>query len=83
MEGNSFGIPAIVTNIGAQAEITIDGKTGYHVPPQDAQAIAAAIDQMLDNPEQYRTLSRQALEHSKSFDLKAHRARLLEIFQAI
>ncbi len=83
MEGNSFGLPAIVTNIGAQAEITIDGQTGYHVPPKDAQAIADAIDHMLDNPEHYHTLSKQALEHSKSFDLTTHRARLLEILSKI
>jgi len=83
MEGNSFGIPAIVTNIGAQAEITIDGRTGYHVPPKNSQAIADAIDHMIDNPNHYHALSKQAIEHSRNFDLKAHHARLLEIFLSI
>ncbi|MDA8744863.1 glycosyltransferase family 4 protein [Rubripirellula amarantea] len=83
MEGNSFGIPAIVTNIGAQAEITIDAVTGYHVPPKDAQAIAEAIDHMLANPDHYHLLSQQAIEHSKSFDLAAHRLRVRSIFESI
>ncbi len=83
MEANSFGIPAIVTNIGAQAEITLDAVTGYHVPIRDARAIADAIDDMLCRPHHYRALCEQALRHSRSFDLRAQRTRLLEIFQSI
>lgn len=83
MEGNSFGIPAIVTDIGAQAEITVNGETGYHVPVRDSQAIADAIDHMIDNPDHYRQLSTNALQYSNGFDLTSHRARVLEIFQTL
>ncbi len=38
-----FNKPMIVTNVGGLAEIVLDGKCGYVVPPENPQAIAEAI----------------------------------------
>jgi len=83
MEGYSFGIPAIATNIGAQAEITLDGETGILVPPHSPRAIADAIDQLLAQPDVYAHMSAQALRHAETFDLKAFEVRVAQIFQGI
>jgi len=40
----AFGKPVIVADSGALAEVVIPGKTGWVVPPNDAPALAAAID---------------------------------------
>jgi glycosyltransferase involved in cell wall biosynthesis len=81
MEGYSFGIPAIVTNIGAQAEITLDGETGVLVPVQNATAIADAVDHFLQNPQLYATMSANALRRAQEFDLNAFERKVREIFQ--
>lgn len=83
VEGYCFGIPAIVTNIGAQAEITINGKTGIHVPIKNAKAIAEAIDYLLDNPHIYEQMSRNSLEYVKQFDMKIFNEKICEIMGAI
>lgn len=38
-----FGTPVITTRVGGLQEVVKDGQTGLVVPPQDAEALAAAI----------------------------------------
>jgi glycosyltransferase involved in cell wall biosynthesis len=42
------GIPVISTNVGGLGEMIEDGRTGYIIPPEDAQAIADAVAKCLE-----------------------------------
>jgi len=44
-----FHVPAVVTNIGSFSEIVTDKRTGFHVPPRDSKAIAAAVIDFFEN----------------------------------
>jgi len=39
----NFDRPVIATNVGGLAEVVIDGRTGYVVPPDDPESLATAI----------------------------------------
>jgi glycosyltransferase involved in cell wall biosynthesis len=39
----NFGKPVIATAVGGLAEVVLDGRTGYVVPPRDPGALAAAV----------------------------------------
>jgi len=39
----NFDRPVIATDVGGLAEVVIDGRTGYVVPPEDPEALAQAI----------------------------------------
>jgi glycosyltransferase involved in cell wall biosynthesis len=41
------GLPCVTTGVGAIGEAAIDGETALVVPPQDADALARAIDRLL------------------------------------
>jgi glycosyltransferase involved in cell wall biosynthesis len=44
------GLPVISTPVGSIGEIVQDGDTGRLVPPEDAPALAAAIESLLADP---------------------------------
>jgi glycosyltransferase involved in cell wall biosynthesis len=50
LEGMSYRIPVIGSAIGGITDIITDGETGLLVPPEDAAAIAAAIEKVATDP---------------------------------
>jgi glycosyltransferase involved in cell wall biosynthesis len=48
-EAMMMELPVVATDVGAVREVVEDGRTGYVVPPLDAQALAAAVLRVIDN----------------------------------
>jgi glycosyltransferase involved in cell wall biosynthesis len=51
IEAMAASLPVIATNVGGNAEAVEDGVSGLIVAPEDAPALAAAISQLLVDPE--------------------------------
>src|SRR5262249_1505501 len=49
-EAMAMGRPVVATNAGGPTEIIEDGRTGFLVPPQDDEALAARIITLLQDP---------------------------------
>ncbi len=61
----SFAKPVVATRVGALEEVVEDGVTGRLVPPADSESLAAAIADLLQNPEARQAMGvagRQKLE---------------------
>jgi glycosyltransferase involved in cell wall biosynthesis len=43
LESMAYAIPVVVTAVGGNVDVVIDGDTGYLVPPDDAPAFASAV----------------------------------------
>jgi D-inositol-3-phosphate glycosyltransferase len=56
LEAMACGVPVIAAAVGGLVDTVVDGKTGLHVPPQDSTAIAAAIADIVGDPEWAREL---------------------------
>ena len=69
MEGVAAGLPIVTTRVGGSDEMVIDGKTGFIVPVDDAQACAEKIVQLVENP---------ALRVRMGEGARRHIARVLE-----
>ncbi len=64
LEAASVGLPAVVTDVGGNAEIVLDGITGHLVPPHDPIRLAAAMRSLEEAPmEQRRRFSDAARQH--------------------
>jgi L-malate glycosyltransferase len=50
LEAMAAGIPVVATRVGGNPELVQDGRTGFLVPPENAEAIADAICRLLDQP---------------------------------
>jgi glycosyltransferase involved in cell wall biosynthesis len=51
LEAMATGLPVVATDVGAVAEVVDHGATGFVVPPLDAEAIAAALEQLAADAE--------------------------------
>lgn len=50
LEAMAAGCPVVASRVGGLAEAVIDGRTGLLVPPGDAVALGAALEQLLRDP---------------------------------
>lgn len=50
LESMGHGLPVVVTRVGGNPEVVIDGETGYLVPPRDTAAFAKRVIELLKNP---------------------------------
>jgi glycosyltransferase involved in cell wall biosynthesis len=62
VEAMASGLAVVVSAVRALAEIVHDKATGLQVPPQDAQALADVLKQLLDAPELRKQLGGNARE---------------------
>lgn len=51
LEGMSYGLPMVTTDVGGIPELVQEGVTGYLTPSEQPEAFARAIRRMLDDPE--------------------------------
>lgn len=61
-EAGAMAVPAIGSDIGAQGEIIVDGKTGFVTPPLNPSALADAIGKLLDRGPEGRKLMGDAAQ---------------------
>lgn len=75
-EAQARGLPVIATT--ACGDVVQDGVSGFRVPPGDAEAIAAALVQLRDDPALLTSMSEQALTAAQRFTPERYANRLLE-----
>jgi glycosyltransferase involved in cell wall biosynthesis len=64
LEAASMGLPAVVTDVGGNADVVIHDVTGYVVPPGESVQLAAAMGRLMEaSPEHLRTMSAFARKH--------------------
>lgn len=67
VEAQAMGRPVIVTDHGGSRETVAPGETGWRVPPGDARAMAAALDEALAmNQPERDALAGRAVAHVKA-----------------
>jgi teichuronic acid biosynthesis glycosyltransferase TuaC len=56
MEYMALRKPVVATDGGGTRELVVDGQTGFLVPPEKPEALAAKIEYLLDNPDDARRM---------------------------
>lgn len=84
LEAMEQGVPCISTDEGGIMDIIEQGKTGKVIAKQDAEALAAAIEELLSNPELRVNMGRAGHEkYIKYFTLEAFENNMTEIFKTL
>jgi glycosyltransferase involved in cell wall biosynthesis len=84
-EAQAMGVPVIATAIGALSETVLDGKTGWLVPADDAQALAGAIRRGLSlGSGQRRAMAQEGILRARAhFDLRQMCASTLAVYESL
>ena len=84
-EAQAMGRLVVATDHGGAREILHDGETGWLVPPDDAEALAAAIAAALDLPASKRmTFAERAIARMRThFSMKAMTDRTLAVYEEV
>ena len=82
MEAQAAGKPVVAVGAGGVLETVEDGETGLLVPPGDAEAIAAALLELLRSPERCRRMGMAGRARAESlFDLRTNARRVQEVYE--
>ena len=84
MEAAACGVPAVATAVGGVPELVEEGVTGFLTPPEDAKALANAIQMLLKNPSAARRLGEAARRRAQErFSLRRQVDGLLELWTEV
>lgn len=81
LEAMKCGAPVVVGNVTSLPEVV--GDAALQVDPFDVSAIAAGMDQLINNPELRAELSVKGLVRAKMFDWKVTAQRTLAIYEQV
>ena len=59
LEGMSFGLPAVVSDIGGNPLLIQDGENGLVFPNRDSRALAGCVARLMDDPALLRRLGEE------------------------
>jgi glycosyltransferase involved in cell wall biosynthesis len=73
LEAASSGVPAVATAVGGVADIVLDGRTGFVVPPGDVEAFGSAMSRIARmSTEERARMGQAARNHAvANFDIQA------------
>ena len=81
IESMAAHVPVIATNIPGSSELVENESNGLLIPPQNPEAAARAILELLENPEKRSALVRQADKTPGNYAITAVAARYEEIYK--
>jgi glycosyltransferase involved in cell wall biosynthesis len=74
-EAMQAALPVVATSTKGPSDVVIPGETGWLVPPDDAAALADAIEDAIKNPEKARVFGANGYERFKAAIRRVSRAK--------
>jgi len=82
MEAMAAAVPVVATDIAGVPELVEHGASGLLVAPGDADALAAAIAQLLSDPDRARDMGRHGAKYvRREFDIETSARQLATLFE--
>ncbi len=83
LETLMYGKPVVATRVGGIPEVVRDGETGILVPQEQPEALAEAVDRLIDNPEIRSAMGAAArTDASRRFDPATVRDHYLRYYRS-
>jgi glycosyltransferase involved in cell wall biosynthesis len=83
LEAMAMGVPVVATRLTAIPELIEDGESGLLVPPNDAAALADAIERLIvDKSLRERLVANARAQVAERFDVTKNVRHYAELFQS-
>jgi glycosyltransferase involved in cell wall biosynthesis len=84
LEAMAAGLPVVATRVGGVAELVVDGETGVLVEPEDASALAGALDSLAKDTAARRRLGEAGAQRArKLFDADRMASRTIALYESL
>lgn len=84
IEYMAAGRPVVATDVGGARESVADGETGYVVRPEDDEALAARVVELLTDARKARAMGERGRERAaRMFSCEARLARTVELYDGL
>jgi glycosyltransferase involved in cell wall biosynthesis len=84
VEAGFCGLPVVSTDVGAIADVVIDGRTGVVLPVAEARAVSDAIAEVLTSPDRAAAWGEAARRHClEHFEIGVVADRWLQVLDAV
>ena len=84
LEAMAGGLPVVGSRVGGIPEMVVDGQTGFLVPPRDANALAAALGRLIQDPATRARFGKAGRDRAASvFSVPVHALRMQEIYDEV
>lgn len=84
VEASACGLPVVVSDAGGLPEVVLAGKTGLVVPRENPAAAAAALRQLVLDPELRRNMGKAGREHVVSrYEWKHNVTEMISLYERI
>ena len=81
VEAMIAGCPVVASDVGGLREVVQHGVTGLLVPPRDPGALAAALDELLDDPGRRKRMADAASERAREFGVRNAVPRIVDVYE--
>jgi glycosyltransferase involved in cell wall biosynthesis len=81
LEAMGSGIACVATAVGGVPEVVTDGREGLLVPPEDATALAGALNKMLSDPDLREDAGARGAWTARCFDLTQAARRTEDVYR--
>jgi glycosyltransferase involved in cell wall biosynthesis len=84
LESMNYGLPVIVTSVGGNPEVVVEGKTGYLVPPGDVPSFVDRVVRLLRNPGLRARMGEAARDRVRArFQMRDAAARYIAVYEQL
>lgn len=84
MEAMACGLPVIISRLGGIPDIVVEGETGYLLPAGDVEALTAALEQLIMDPDLRQRMGMAGRRRAEAeFDCRRNIGRVLAGMRAV
>lgn len=83
LEAQACGLPVVASDLPGVRTVVRDNETGLLVPPNDAEALAAALADVLSHPQKRASFAATARMHAEKYGYEAHTAALMHLYREV